>query len=143
MKKIVLITAMFLLTLTAATAQIPSEVQASVDKMTYNAMMARSDGDLKKAEIITLQAINIVDMQIEGEDSADLKMGLYYDLARYYALQNKNKEAVDAFYKAVENGWCDYQFTVNDGDLSSLKRNKQFNSLMDDMKSNGQMLTAR
>ena len=54
------------------------------------------------------------------------KSNTYYNLACSYALQNKKKEAVEAFRKAIEHGYKNYRHALTDTDFDAIRSDKRF-----------------
>lgn len=137
MKKVFFAIALFIASFTAVAAQTNEELTASVNELSFRAMMARSDGDLAKAEHINMQAIRIVDLQPSQENYDNLKAELWYDMARYYSLQRKTNEALGAMEKAIGYGWEDNAFASNDQDLYNIRNNKKFKKMMAELEQKG------
>lgn len=55
---------------------------------------------------------------------------VYYNKACIYSLQNKRKEAVNAFRDAIKNGYTNYTHAKDDSDLKNIRSNKQFQELL-------------
>lgn len=55
----------------------------------------------------------------------------YYQLACSYALASKTTEAIENVRIALEKGYKNFDNIVNDPDLSGLKKNKEFQALLD------------
>lgn len=143
MKKVVFLAAMLVFAVTAATAQVPEEVQTTVDRMNYEAVMARNNRNYKAAENCMLQTLRIVEMQPNQSDYREIKASLWYDLTRYYSLQKKKEEAVTAFSNALSNGWNNYEFATKDHDLDAIRNDGRFKVMMEGLRTNGHSLTAR
>lgn len=143
MKKTIFLVTLLLISFTAATAQIPNEIQSAVDKMSYDALIEGSNGNYREAANCVSQAIRIVELQPDQENYTSVKAELWYDLTRYYSLQKNYPEALNALEKAIENGWSDYSFAENDQSLSNLRGNKKYKSIISTGRNGGQTLTAK
>jgi hypothetical protein len=60
-----------------------------------------------------------------------IKGTLYYNIACYRSLANDKEKAVEAFAKAVENGWTNYMHSSKDADLNNIREEKGFIELME------------
>jgi tetratricopeptide (TPR) repeat protein len=54
----------------------------------------------------------------------------YYDLACYYSLLDKREQALAAMEMALCKGFCDFEWVVRDPDLEGLRRNPEFQLLL-------------
>lgn len=54
----------------------------------------------------------------------------YYNLGCTLALKNKKKEALDALRQAIDLGYKDYDWMVEDTDLNALRALDEFQSLL-------------
>ena len=59
---------------------------------------------------------------------------LYYDQACCYAMVGQKKKALDALDQSVLLGYKDYNYMKNDNDLQSLRKEKKYLSLLDQVK---------
>ena len=59
---------------------------------------------------------------------------LYYDQACCYAMVEQKKKALDALEQSVLLGYKDYNYMKNDNDLQSLRKEKKYLSLLDQVK---------
>ncbi len=59
---------------------------------------------------------------------------LYYDQACCYAMVGQKKKALDALEQSVLLGYKDYNYMKNDNDLQSLRKEKKYLSLLDQVK---------
>lgn len=135
MKKIIFIVSALFMSVFAISAHAPGDQQdylAVIQKMNEDAIIARHNFDYKKAENHTSQAIMIFNTQPVKfqEDNRELKSELYYNLARYRAMQNKTDEALEAFAEAIDLGWDNHAFAEKDLDLDNIRRNKKFRQMM-------------
>ena len=55
----------------------------------------------------------------------------HYDLACYYSLLGKEDEALAAMEKALRQGFCDFAWLTKDPDLESLRKNPEFQFLLE------------
>lgn len=97
---------------------------------------AREKKDYKQAErlwITALDAYNKLPQDLR-EKYSYFKGNIYYDLACYQALQGKKKEAVKSLTISHENGWNDYNHLLKDTDLDNIRKNKDFQNLLAQMR---------
>lgn len=94
---------------------------------------ARDAKDYEKAEELDLAVIKVVLSYPEEIQKKinPIKGILYYNIACYRALMNKKQKAVEAFSKAVQNGWINYAYTIKDKDLDNIREEKQFVALVE------------
>ncbi|MFC2709920.1 TPR end-of-group domain-containing protein [Hoylesella oralis] len=59
------------------------------------------------------------------------KNNSYYNLACSYALQNKKKEAIEAFKKSIEYGYKDYRHALTDTDFDGIRNDKRFKQVLE------------
>ena len=59
---------------------------------------------------------------------------LYYDQACCYAMVGQKKKALDALEQSVLLGYKDFNYMKNDNDLQSLRKEKKYLSLLDQVK---------
>jgi len=99
---------------------------------TYNDAYRRKDYPRTIQTLQTmLQAFNRLqltkaDHEKYGEDLRAEKTNIYYNMACCYALQNKKKKAIEAFQKAIANGYTNYRHALKDTDLSAIHNDKLF-----------------
>ena len=55
--------------------------------------------------------------------------GVWYNIACMRSLRGDVKGAADAFSKALDFGWDDYNYTLNDPDLTNLRADPLFEAL--------------
>ncbi|MDR2126833.1 MAG: transglutaminase domain-containing protein [Prevotellaceae bacterium] len=65
----------------------------------------------------------------------------YYNLACIYSLQNRKKEATDAFEKSIKDwGYINYSHAKTDSDLDNIRNDKRFIELMQSIRELGDYL---
>jgi len=94
---------------------------------------ARDKKDYKKAEELDSAMIETVLTYPEEirKKIESIKGALYYNIACYRSLMNKKEKAVEAFAKAVENGWTNYIHSSKDTDLNNIRTERRFIELME------------
>ena len=109
------------------------EVKKYFTEQSHLAKQARDAKDYKKAEELDYAMIEkVISYPEEIRKKINPVIGaLYYNIACYRSVMNKKKKAVEAFAKAVENGWTNYKHTCKDADLNNIRTNKKFISLME------------
>src|ERR1700749_465555 len=68
------------------------------------------------------------------------RSGMYYNLACYYALTGQKPQALESFRTAVAAGYKDYNDTLTDSDLNSLRDDPDFKAQLDVLRQNGDYL---
>lgn len=63
-----------------------------------------------------------------------IKANVYYNLACVQSLQSKKKLAIENFKKAIQFGYNEYQHIAKDIDLDSIREEKEFKSLLAELK---------
>lgn len=133
-----------MLTAVCTTAQ-ETEFQrfaAEINKCGKNLDKATDRKDYKQAEIISKDMVSrfgkySTEIQTEYRDVLG---DIYYDMACYLSLQNKKKQAIEAFAKATENEWCDYPHATKDSDLDNIRKEPRFTALMAEIREKGDYL---
>lgn len=69
-----------------------------------------------------------MDLELSRRDAKDPLV--WYNLGCSFALTGQNDEAFEALTKAVEIGYADYDWMKQDSDLSSLRDDPRFESLL-------------
>lgn len=59
---------------------------------------------------------------------------VYYNQACSYSLQNRKKQAVNAFEKAIQAGYQEYQHANGDTDLHNIRKDKRFIALLEEIR---------
>jgi hypothetical protein len=88
---------------------------------------------------------NCLDMEKEylslSEDDKkfvqEIPANIYYNLTCGYAMAGEKEKAVNAFTKAVDNGYIEYRHAKADTDLNSIRDNKTFQNLLDSIRERG------
>ena len=101
--------------------------------------LARDAKDYKKAEELDMAMIKTVLSYQEDikKKISPVKGILYYNIACYRSIMNKKKKAVEAFTKAIENGWTNYTYSSKDPDLDNIRADKEFIALMEKIRVEG------
>jgi hypothetical protein len=73
----------------------------------------------------------------DKEDYAGILQHIYYNLACAYAMASEAENAVDAFRKAIDEGYTNYMHAKQDTDLNSLANNKEFKELLASIREKG------
>ncbi len=63
-----------------------------------------------------------------------IEVNAYYNLACTYSLLNKKQEAINAFGKAIEWGYSEYQHVQTDSDLDNIRKDKKFIGFLSQIK---------
>ena len=98
--------------------------------------------EYKQTELILNEMITLIDnLELSDKEKEEYQSGIntlkantYYNLACTYSLLNQKKAAIDAFEKAVEFGYAEYQHAKNDSDLDNIRKEKKFIAVLDNMK---------
>lgn len=117
----------------------------SPDMMRFIEQLERLDGELAAAmaagdrasmETVYLEIAELYEVQSgETREAAETIMGgVWYNIACMRSLRGDVKGAVDAFSRALDFGWSDYVFTMNDPDLANLRADPRFEVLAERMK---------
>lgn len=123
-----------------ANAQITmDEVKQYFTEQSRLVKQARKAKDYQKAEELDYAMIKaVLSYPEEIRKKIDLIKGtLYYNIACYRSIRNDKKTAVEAFAKAVENGWTNYIHSSKDADLNNIREEKRFIELMDKIRIEG------
>jgi len=131
---------LFILCTCVTYAQITEkEVQKYINEQNGPLEQARNAKDYKKLAEIHIAMINTFESYPEYiKNAADSYIGsLYYNLACYQSRQNKKKKALEAFDKAIEHKWTNYFHASKDTDLDNIRKDKQFISLMEKIRAEG------
>jgi len=64
----------------------------------------------------------------------------YYNLACYRALAGHSERAIDAFEHAIDSGWGDRRWAINDTDLATVRDDPRFRAAIDRIGDSGMMI---
>jgi dienelactone hydrolase len=59
---------------------------------------------------------------------------IYFHIARAYSLEGNRKEAIDALRDAIRRGFTDVSFLQNSRDFESLRKEREFQTIIEEMK---------
>lgn len=118
----------------AAQAQVTMEdVKRYFTEQSLLVKQARDFQDYERAEELDYAILRTVLSYPEDIQKKinPVKGALYYNIACYRSLMNKKEEAIEAFAKAVENGWVNFIYTIKDKDLENIRNEKRFTAMVD------------
>ena len=70
--------------------------------------------------------------QVQAASSREERMAMAYNLAKLYASEGRNDDALEALQKALFNGFNDRKRLLNDREFASLRETPEFRKLMTD-----------
>lgn len=103
---------------------------------------AEKNKDFRKWEQSMLEMLSCYG-KLSSEDAKEyshLPEYLWYDIACARSLSKKKKAAVDAFEKAVENGYTNYHHMLSDSDLDNIRNEKRMKELIQQIREKGDYL---
>lgn len=119
-----------------ATGQVNAQVRnaAEVETQARNAiaLLYLRAGDAAEAEREWMRAVDQVNARMSSAGGrqrtalAATQALIYYNLACALSLQGKTSRALGSLRKAVENGYADFAWVLEDGDLAALREHPAF-----------------
>ncbi len=138
MKKICLFLSLLLFGATVGRSQSPAMdlFIEQLERLDGELTAAMAAGDRPAMETVYLEVAELYELQSGEvrEAAAPIMGGVWYNIACMRSLRGDIKGAADALSKALDFGWNDYVYTMNDPDLARLRADSCFGALADRMK---------